>query len=388
MNYVFVSPHFPSNFKNFAIALKKEGVNILGLGSESYDNLDEELKSSLTEYYKVDDMEDYDQLVKACGYFTYKYGKINNIESHNEYWLETDSRLRTDFNVEGFKVEDMPCIKMKSRMKDVFVKAGVPVARGIIVPNIEVAETFIKKVGYPVCAKPDNGVGASNTYKISNQGELEYFFRTKPDTEYFMEEFVTGEIHTFDGLVNKDGDVVYMNSFIFGKGVMETVNDGLDQFYHNQRNIPEDLKSHGLSAVKEFGLRERFFHIEFFRTEEGKLIALEINVRPPGGLSLDMFNYASDIDVYGLYAKIISGKPLDSTSEIKYYCGYVGIKDNASFELVNSQDSVHEKFRDIIVHSGPIASIFSAALGNYSYIIRSQDLEELKEASKFILSRS
>ena len=102
MNYVFVSPHFPSNFRNFAIALKKEGVNVLGLGSESYDNLDEELKSSLTEYYKVDDMEDYDQLVKACGYFTYKYGKINNIESHNEYWLETDSRLRTDFNVEGF----------------------------------------------------------------------------------------------------------------------------------------------------------------------------------------------------------------------------------------------------------------------------------------------
>ena len=30
MNYVFVSPYFPSNFKYFAIRLKEEGVNVLG----------------------------------------------------------------------------------------------------------------------------------------------------------------------------------------------------------------------------------------------------------------------------------------------------------------------------------------------------------------------
>jgi hypothetical protein len=57
MNYVFISPHFPSNYKSFAIALKAEGVNVLGVGSESYESLDESLKSVLTEYYKVEDME-------------------------------------------------------------------------------------------------------------------------------------------------------------------------------------------------------------------------------------------------------------------------------------------------------------------------------------------
>ncbi len=388
MNYVFLSPHFPSNYKNFAIALKKEGVKVLGLGSEPYDNLEDTLKEALTEYYRVDNMEDYDQLVKACGYFTFKYGKIDRIESHNEYWLETDAKLRTDFNVEGFKIGDMPSIKMKSKMKEVFIRAGVPVAKGIIVTSIDVAETFIKEVGYPVCAKPDNGVGASNTYKISNPGELLYFFRTKPDMDYFMEEFITGEIHTFDGLVNKEGEVVFKNSFVFGKGVMETVNDGLDQFYHNQRTIPKDLEVYGLSAVKEFGLKERFFHIEFFRTKEGSLIALEVNVRPPGGLSLDMFNYASDIDVYNTYARLVSGKEIDTLVDIKYHCGYVGIKDNNSYALVNSKEEVREKFRDLIINSGPIASIFSAALGNYSYILRSEDLEKIKEASKFILTRS
>jgi len=388
MNYVFLSPQFPSNYKNFAIALKNEGINVLGVGSDPYDNLEDSLKNVLKEYYRVDHMEDYNELVKACGYFTFKYGKIDRIESHNEYWLETDAKLRTDFNVSGFKVEDLPRIKMKSKMKEVFVKAGVPVAKGILVHTIEDATKFIKTVGYPVCAKPDNGVGASNTYKINNDSDLENFFSTKPPQVYFMEEFVTGEIHTFDGIVDREGKVVYMNSYIFGTGIMETVNGGLDQFYHNQRIIPDDLIKYGTNTVREFGLKERFFHIEFFRTTSNKLIALEINVRPPGGLSLDMFNYASDIDVYEKYAKMVAGKQIEDCPEIKYYCGYVGIKDVETSSLVNSKDKVHQKYKEVIIHNGPIASIFSAALGNYSYILRSENLKSIKDASEYILKRS
>ena len=39
---------------------------------------------------------------------------------------------------------------------------------------------FIEEVGYPLCTKPDNGVGASDTHKIENQQDLEYFFATMP----------------------------------------------------------------------------------------------------------------------------------------------------------------------------------------------------------------
>lgn len=94
MNYIFISPHFPDNYKYFVISLAELGLNVLAVGSEAYDNLDNELKNSLTEYYKVQDMEDYDQVLRACGYFTFKYGKIDRIESHNEHWLEQDARLK------------------------------------------------------------------------------------------------------------------------------------------------------------------------------------------------------------------------------------------------------------------------------------------------------
>jgi len=277
---------------------------------------------------------------------------------------------------------------MKSQMKQHFKNAGIPVARGQVVPTMDDARSFIKEVGYPVCAKPDNGVGAANTYKIKNQEELINFYNSKPSTNYIMEEFIQGEIHTFDGLADKDGRVVFMNSFIFGTGVMETVNDGLNQFYYNQIEIPSDLMDYGLKAVKEFGLKERFFHIEFFRTPDGRLIALEVNVRPPGGLSLDMFNYANDIDVFKKYALMVSGKDIGDFPKTRYSCGFVGIKKKIDTDFDWISKLAHENHGHVIVTDGSIASIFSAALGDYSFILRSESFEEVREAADFILGNS
>ncbi|HOT77296.1 MAG TPA: carboxylate--amine ligase, partial [Candidatus Wallbacteria bacterium] len=130
MNYVYVSPHFPPNFYNFCVRLKEAGVNVLGLADEHYDNLRPELKWALKEYYRVENMHSYEQLISACGYFTHKYGKIDRIDSHNEYWLQTEANLRTDFNVFGVKNDQILDIKYKSRMKKKFIEAGVEVARG------------------------------------------------------------------------------------------------------------------------------------------------------------------------------------------------------------------------------------------------------------------
>ncbi|CCU78765.1 Carbamoylphosphate synthase large subunit (split gene in MJ) [Halanaerobium saccharolyticum subsp. saccharolyticum DSM 6643] len=122
MNFIFLSPYFPNNFYNFCVGLKEAGINVLAIGDLAYDELRAELKDSLTEYYRVDNMEDYSQMQKACGYFTYKYGKIDRIESNNEYWLETDARLRKDFNVKGLKIDDIEAMKYKSKMKEVLIK--------------------------------------------------------------------------------------------------------------------------------------------------------------------------------------------------------------------------------------------------------------------------
>ena len=94
-NVVFLSPNFPTNYWQFCRELKNNGMNVLGIGDQPYEELMEELKGSLTEYFRVDSLEDYDQVYRAVGYFIFKYGRIDWLESNNEYWLERDARLRT-----------------------------------------------------------------------------------------------------------------------------------------------------------------------------------------------------------------------------------------------------------------------------------------------------
>ena len=67
MNVVFLSPHFPAHYFRFCLNLKEAGANVLGIGDEPYDNLAHEVRSALTEYYRVDDLHSYDDLVRACG---------------------------------------------------------------------------------------------------------------------------------------------------------------------------------------------------------------------------------------------------------------------------------------------------------------------------------
>ena len=118
MNFIFISPNFPHTYWQFCDRLKRNGVNVLGVGDAAYDALEEPLRNALTEYYRVDSLEDYDQVLRAVGYFTWHYGKVEWLESNNEYWLEQDARLRTEFRITtGIQADGIGAWKHKSSMK-------------------------------------------------------------------------------------------------------------------------------------------------------------------------------------------------------------------------------------------------------------------------------
>ena len=377
MNIVLLSPYFPDNFYNFAVALRRLGVNVLAIGDTLYQQLHPELRDALTEYYRVDELHDYEQLVRACGYFTHRYGKLDRFESHNEHWLETDARIRTDFNIPGPKSQELAPVKYKSRMKRVFAQASINVGQGIVARTPVTARQFIEEVGYPVVAKPDNGVGAAATFKINNVEELARFFAEKPESDYFMEEFISGELYSFDGLVDQDGKIVFYTSHHFNQGIMEVVNQRLDMYYYSLREIPADLKAAGFRTVAAFGLRERFFHIEFFRREDG-LVALELNMRPPGGLTMDMFNYANDINLYQEWANIVVNNHFEATYTRPYHCAYVGRKWHRHHQL--SHEDVLRTYPELIVHHQDINPVLAPAIGEYGYLLRSPDVKRLQAA--------
>jgi hypothetical protein len=384
MNFVFLSPHFPPNYYQFCVHLHHLGVNVLGIADEPYDQLHPELRAVLAEYYQVTDMHNYDELLRGLGYFTHRFGKLDRIDSQNEYWLETEARLRTDFNVFGLNDRTISHVKRKSLMKEMFAKAGVAHAAGAVVDSLTQARKLVKQIGYPVVAKPDIGVGAARTCKIHNDAELDRFFAQKPPTDYILEEFIQGTICTFDGLTDRDGHPVFYTSHRYSKGVMETVNEQSDIYYYSLREIPADLEEAGRRVLRAYDLRERFFHLEFFRTDgDGQIVALEVNMRPPGGMTTDMFNFANDIDIYHEWAHVVTHNRFTARYDRTYHCCYAGRKSNRTY--AHSHAEILRGFSNQLVHHEAINGVFSAALGDYGYLFRSPSLEEIETIAAYIL---
>jgi hypothetical protein len=382
MNIVFLSPHFPSQYFRFCLNLKAAGANVLGVGDEPFDNLTQEVRSALTEYYQVDDMHDYDALVRACGFFTHRYGKIDRLDSLNEYWLSTEARLRDDFNIFGVGGDEIDFIRRKSRMKAKFREAGVPVARGQVVRTADDARSLIRETGYPVIAKPDDGVGAIATYRLENDQDLADFFETKPDTDYIMEEFIAGTIYSFDGLADRSGNPVFYTAHTFSQGIMETVNEARHIYYYSLRDIPPTLEKIGRECLKAFKVKERFFHMEFFQTAPDRYVALEVNMRPPGGYTTDMFNFACDVDIYRIWAELLVHNRTDITYARDYHCCYASRKSHLRYR--HRHEDILSRYGALMVQIESVPGVFSSALGDIGYMFRSKDLAEITEIAQFI----
>ena len=383
MNYLLVSPNFPINQEFFAKGLKEKGINVLGVGSESYDALSQTLKDNLVEYFRVNDLEDYEEVFRAVAFLTYKHGKINRIESNNEYWLELDARLREDFNVYGVKPKQLELTKYKSKMKTMFKEAGARVAKGYAANNKEELNGILKKLELPLIAKPDNGVGSANTYKLLTQRDVEEFINEwNEKVSYFFEEFVeNGVLCTYDGLVNQHGDIVFETSFIYTQPTLDLVNNELDYANIIEPNIDPKLKELGQRIVYKFGMRERFFHIEFFRLPDGEYIALEYNNRIAGGTCIDLYNYSYNISLYEIYADVILDKKIKDIVTNKYT---LSLSRRNRYQYKNSLEDIKAKYSYSIRMITTVPEVFSAAMGNTIIIISVENKEQITEVMNYV----
>jgi hypothetical protein len=392
MNFVFISPHFPHTYYNFCERLKRNGVTVLGIGDASYDSLDQRLKDALTEYYKVDSMENYEEMFRACAYFSFHYGKIDWIESNTEYWLEMDARLRTDFHVTtGVDSEEVVKYKSKYDQKKYYAEGHVPTARCHQMEGAEDARAFISQVGYPVIVKPDNGAGASHTYKLNNDQELEAFLAEKPEEPFVIEEFVTGDIFSYDAVIDSKGEPLYESTTAWPPSIADIVNEQLDLGYYHAAVLPEQLRERGRATVKAFHVKSRFVHLEFFRLTKAKeglgdigdFVGLEVNMRPAGGYTADMMNYAHETDVYQIWADMVTyDERRYPETDHPHCCVYAGRRD--CHRYAHSHEEIMERYGDKIVMAERIPQVWSGAMGDYMYTAHATDEEAAKEMIRFV----
>ncbi len=392
-NVIFISPNFPTNYWQFCRELKNNGLNVLGIGDQPYDELAQEVKDSLNEYYKVDSLEDYDAVYRAVAFFIFKYGRIDFLESNNEYWLEQDAALRTDFNItSGFQLSDIPRIRYKSEMKKYYKEAGIPVARSYLVTSPEGCRDFVKEVGYPVIVKPNDGMGAADTNMLSDDKDLEDFIAmSDPDELYIMEEFIDAEINSYDAIYDSNGEPLFEAGNCTPISIMDSVNEGIEATFYIERDVADDVLAAGRAAAKAFDVRSRFIHFEFFRLRsdhegigpKGTLMALEVNMRPSGGFTPEMLNFARETDVYKIWADMVAFDATEKEIGAHHYCGFAGLRDFKDY-LLDDED-IREKYSGHLQMATRLPDALADAMGNRVYLATFDDKEEMYDFFKDLL---
>ena len=393
MNFVFISPHFPHTYWQFCQRLSQNSVTVLAIADAPYEHLQQELRESLTEYYRVDSLENYEEVYRGVAYFAHRYGRIAWIESNNEYWLEQDARLRTDFNVTtGIQSSRIHSIKEKSEMKKRYLEGGIPTARQTLASHgIEDVGQFASEVGYPIIAKPDVGVGACGTYKINCEAELAEFYAKEPHAnQYVVEEFITGEICSYDAVIDSKGEPLFESMTVWPPSIMDIVNLKLDLSYYVDKEMPETLRQLGRRTVKAFGVVSRFVHLEFFRLDSerpglgciGDFVALEVNMRPAGGYTPDMINYAHSTDVYKVWADMVAFDELRTEEGKTYYCAFASRRD--IYRYRHSHNEVKNRYSGQMMMCERMPELFSAAMGQQMYTVRLNTMDEVQEFVNYV----
>lgn len=395
-NFIFISPHFPDHYWNFVKALRNNGFNVLGIGDCPYDNLSNELKIYLSDYYCCYEMDNFDREIEAVRYFAEKYGEIEFIESLNEYWLERDARLREIFNIKnGVRPTDLIYWQKKSLMKEKYKLAGLKTAKYQIVGEKEELLKFIKEVGYPVFIKPNIGVGAAGDYKIKCEEDLDKFYAEKILwVEYICEQFLTGDIISFDGIADADSNVVFAASNYFPPSIASIVQSKKDLFYYTMPNVPLKLLEIGKKTINSFKVNQRYFHLEFFMLTEdilgfakkGEIIPLETNMRPAGGYTPHMINFANSIDTYQIYADIMAfGESKQVSKGGHFFCACASRRDG--FNYVHSDYDVMDKYQSKLCSVGRYADVLSGAMGNRYFMAKFINEEEMEDFRNYVEER-
>lgn len=384
MNVLFVSCNYPPTSQLFCQRLAATGASVLGIGDVPEGALPATLRESLRAYRHVPDMNDQAAMVAAARELRDRFGTISRVDSNIEHWLPTEAAIRADLDLPGMRADYLSYARSKIGMKKLFADAGVPLMAGMGTRDPERVREFAMFHGFPLFFKPDTGVGALGVFKIDSMEQLEAKLPEIPST-YLVEPFLRGRIVTFDGLADRNSECFYLTSHIYSP-VAELIRTQSDPLIYSLRELPERLEQLGRNTVRSFGVRERFFHAEFFETAPGEYQALEMNLRAPGSTVLHLMNYAADLDVFAAWSRLLVHGDSKLDYSRKYHAAHVGRRDAVRYR--HTHEEVLGRLGPALLNHGKLPVEDRIALGDECYIIRHSDFAELQSLIAFIQDKA
>lgn len=106
-------------------------------------------------------------------------------------------------------------------------------------------------------------------------------------------------------------------------------------------------------------------------------------MRPAGGWTPDMYNYANSVDVYSIWADmVVYDKTYVDLNKEKYFAVYASQRYGKPY--VHSADEIRQRFAGKIVLDEEIPEAISGAMGNHMWTARLDTEAEKDEFIHFI----
>jgi biotin carboxylase len=305
----FVAPYFSDNAKLFLHHLTcQEGARVALITQDDLAALPHELRAKLARTVRVADALATDAIVGGVQEIVRHEGKVERLLGVVEQIQVPLAQAREQLGLPGLRVEQANNFRDKTRMKDLLRAAGVPVARHRLVTKTEEALRFAAEVGYPIVVKPPAGAASQTTYRADDEASLRKALTPTSVAAggvVLLEEFVTGDEHSFDAFV-RGGQVVFYSVSDYHPTPLEVMQNPWMQWVVvlPREHEADDIARAGQETLKVLGLDDGMCHLEWFRRADGSVVVSEVAARPPGAQIPTLISRAHDVDCVGAWARL------------------------------------------------------------------------------------
>jgi len=322
MNVIFLSPGFPQEMPFFTRGLSQAGAKVIGLGDQPQGALPEMAAQHLSAYVQCRSFADEQDLVHQARAIADKV-RVDRVECMWEPLMVAAARMREALGLPGLTVEQTLPFRDKELMKQKLDAAGIRTPRHARARTVAEVHEAIELTGYPAVLKPIAGAGSLDTYRVDTPQDLERALGLLGHiAEVSVEEFIEADDYTFD-TITAGGEILFYNiAFYVPRALQMKQAAWISPMTFCLRD-PDSAhvaqgQELGRAVHRALGIDTGVTHMEWFRKADGEAVFCEIGHRSPGGRTVDLMNFASDLDLFGGWGEAIVRGTFSQPIDRKY----------------------------------------------------------------------
>ncbi len=310
---IYAAPWFSENTVRYLEAVASlPGVRLAVISPDPQEDLAPSVRERLAAHWRVDNMLDSGQLLDAAQQLARQVGPIHRLFTHQEQLQVPLAEARERLGIEGMSVEAALNFRDKARMKQRFREAGIPAARYQRAEQAADIWRFAEEVGFPLVVKPVAGAASQATFRADDAASLAEALRAvepTPDQPLLVEEFITGEEHSFETF-SRHGEPLWHSLTHYYPSPLEVLRTPWIQWsvvLPREVDDPryDDIRLAGRRALRALGMSTGLSHMEWFRRRDGTLAISEVAARPPGAHFTTLMSVAHDFDCLRAWAELM-----------------------------------------------------------------------------------